>query len=273
MLFLKALGLGATITVIAIGALIGGLHLRAPPAPTTAEIVPSGSEAQSRAEIVPPSLREIPPTQPRQSEVSRQFSGPNFSSEGAVQKTLARSIQKELRRVGCYDGPIDGSWSHGTREALESFTRALKISLPSIVPDHIILTAVESYGPTVCELRAPVAPIEYRDTGSGLSASDTTGVENGVRSSAQTFAPQPGVTSERDPQEPDRQAASTRLNASETLPAVPLVDAIRSSETTAAELPVAAPSAVQAKERRKSAASTAPARASSPFSHLQSNAP
>ena len=35
--------------------------------------------------------------------------------------TLARELQKELRRVGCYDGEITGVWSSDARRAMKAF--------------------------------------------------------------------------------------------------------------------------------------------------------
>ncbi|HEY7084817.1 MAG TPA: putative peptidoglycan binding domain-containing protein, partial [Hyphomicrobiaceae bacterium] len=36
--------------------------------------------------------------------------------------SLARELQKELRRVGCYEGELNGVWTPATRRAMKTFT-------------------------------------------------------------------------------------------------------------------------------------------------------
>src|SRR5258708_1209150 len=36
---------------------------------------------------------------------------------------LARSVQNELKRVGCYSGAIDGDWNAASRRSLDQFNR------------------------------------------------------------------------------------------------------------------------------------------------------
>src|SRR5262245_23482919 len=43
---------------------------------------------------------------------------------------LARELQKELRRVGCYEGEIHGAWTASTKRAMKAFTERVNASLP-----------------------------------------------------------------------------------------------------------------------------------------------
>jgi uncharacterized caspase-like protein len=65
---------------------------------------------------------------------------------------LTRSLQAELKRVGCDPGAIDGVWGVGAREALAEFIRLAKLSLPA-EPSAAALDAVSSHKKRVCPLR------------------------------------------------------------------------------------------------------------------------
>lgn len=77
------------------------------------------------------------------------------SSGGRVQdlgqrRDLARSIQEELRRVGCYSGDIDGSWGTSTQRAMRTFTERVNATLPTDQPDYILLTLLQGQTETTC---------------------------------------------------------------------------------------------------------------------------
>jgi hypothetical protein len=63
---------------------------------------------------------------------------------------LTRDLQKELQRVGCYDGPIDGDWGDGSRRALERFARRADTSLDIDRPSRKALKTVEDVDRRVC---------------------------------------------------------------------------------------------------------------------------
>jgi hypothetical protein len=67
-------------------------------------------------------------------------------------RSLARSLQTELKRVGCDAGEIDGQWGDKGREALASFGRHAKMSMPSQEPTAEALEAVASRKDRVCPL-------------------------------------------------------------------------------------------------------------------------
>jgi peptidoglycan hydrolase-like protein with peptidoglycan-binding domain len=63
---------------------------------------------------------------------------------------LARELQSELKRVGCYGGEINGVWSGSTRQAIKAFIDRVNATLPTDEPDSILLTLVRSYQGKVC---------------------------------------------------------------------------------------------------------------------------
>src|SRR5262249_10353769 len=67
-------------------------------------------------------------------------------------RTLARSLQTELKRVGCDPGEVDGQWGDKGRDALASFGRHAKVSMPSQEPTAEALEAVSSRKDRVCPL-------------------------------------------------------------------------------------------------------------------------
>jgi uncharacterized caspase-like protein len=67
-------------------------------------------------------------------------------------RVLARSLQTELKRVGCDPGEIDGQWGDKGREALDQFGRHAKMSMPSQEPTAAALDAVTARKERVCPL-------------------------------------------------------------------------------------------------------------------------
>ncbi len=68
---------------------------------------------------------------------------------------LARDIQRELKRVGCYDGDVSGEWSPGTRRAMKTFIDRVNAALPIDEPDHILRTMVQGHPGFACGKACP----------------------------------------------------------------------------------------------------------------------
>jgi hypothetical protein len=68
----------------------------------------------------------------------------------ADREMLARNIQRELRRMGCYRGDIDGTWGPQSRQAMGAFTAALKLRIPFDAPDEMMLRLVQGQPQRVC---------------------------------------------------------------------------------------------------------------------------
>jgi hypothetical protein len=69
--------------------------------------------------------------------------------------SLARELQRELRRVGCYDGEINGNWTPSARRAMKAFTDRVNASLPTERPDYILLRLVQGSPERVCGASCP----------------------------------------------------------------------------------------------------------------------
>ena len=68
---------------------------------------------------------------------------------------LARELQRELRRVGCYDGEINGGWTTSTKRAMKTFTERVNASLPVEEPDLVLLTLVQGQTDKTCGRPCP----------------------------------------------------------------------------------------------------------------------
>ncbi|MDX2156106.1 MAG: hypothetical protein SFW09_06305 [Hyphomicrobiaceae bacterium] len=82
-------------------------------------------------------------------DADSEASGTPSRPDDATRK-LARSIQVELKRVGCYDGEVDGAWTATTRRAMQEFNRRVRASLATERPDYILLTLLQGHTPRAC---------------------------------------------------------------------------------------------------------------------------
>ena len=67
-----------------------------------------------------------------------------------VSVALVRGLQNELRRVGCYDGRVDGDWGPASRFAMASFVKSVNAALPTGRPDTILLSLVRRHSGSAC---------------------------------------------------------------------------------------------------------------------------
>jgi len=68
---------------------------------------------------------------------------------------LARDIQRELQRVGCYVGEIDGVWGGGSKRAILMFMDRVNASLPTREPDVFMLSLLRGQNDAVCGSACP----------------------------------------------------------------------------------------------------------------------
>lgn len=148
-------------------------------------------------------------------QVSRNSMRP---SDDASRANLAREIQAELRRVGCYDGNIDGDWGPAAKRAMKSFTDRVNAVLPMEQPDYILLTLVKGHlnkacgagcapGEIVaeggrCIAKAVIAqPVRKRDANpaAGVKAESPALAQTNAGSWSATVAPRPAVTPQSAP--------------------------------------------------------------------------
>ncbi len=68
---------------------------------------------------------------------------------------LGRELQRELSRVGCYEGELNGMWTPAMRKAMKAFTDRVNAALPIDEPDYILLTLVRGHKDKVCNVTCP----------------------------------------------------------------------------------------------------------------------
>jgi hypothetical protein len=111
--------------------------------------------------VVPPR----PATGPGQS-VEAQAALPRTSDRSG----LVRELHKELKRVGCYDGDLNGAWSSASRQAMRRFTQSVNAKLPIEEPDVVGLKLVQSHAQSVCS----ACPADQRETHGACAQSAAT---------------------------------------------------------------------------------------------------
>ena len=72
-------------------------------------------------------------------------------SRKTTQQEIGRSLQRELKRVGCYDDVISGEWTEAAKRAMRAFNAKVNATLPTDAPDHILLTLVSGHRGRACE--------------------------------------------------------------------------------------------------------------------------
>jgi peptidoglycan hydrolase-like protein with peptidoglycan-binding domain len=68
---------------------------------------------------------------------------------------LTRELQRELRRVGCYGGEINGVWTTSSRLAMKTFVERANAALPIDNPDPVLLSLVQGYRDRACGVACP----------------------------------------------------------------------------------------------------------------------
>ena len=76
---------------------------------------------------------------------------------------IGRQLQKELKRVGCYSGELNGVWTTSTRRAMQAFIDRVNAVLPIGQPDGILLALVQGHPNKVCGAPCPAGQGLSRD--------------------------------------------------------------------------------------------------------------
>jgi hypothetical protein len=63
---------------------------------------------------------------------------------------IAREAQKELHRVGCYEGDVSGIWTPSSRLAAQRFIDRVNAKLPIDKPDEVLLALLRDQSGFVC---------------------------------------------------------------------------------------------------------------------------
>ena len=106
---------------------------------------------------------------------------PRLAEEDAVltiaPEELARAVQTELKRVGCYQMAVDGSWGKGSRTALTSYFLAKKTVPESLEPTDSLFTRLSDEPKVVCAARVAKSAVRTgkRTVTADASAQTNTG--------------------------------------------------------------------------------------------------
>ena len=73
---------------------------------------------------------------------------------------LAKAVQAELKRVGCYQMRVDGSWGKGSRTALTSYFLAKRNVPLSLEPTDALYDTLRSEDKVVCEVRVAKSAVK-----------------------------------------------------------------------------------------------------------------
>ncbi len=73
---------------------------------------------------------------------------------------LAKGVQGELKRVGCYQMGVDGSWGKGSRTALTSYYLAKKIVPSSLEPTVGLFDQLSAEPTVVCQARVAKSAVK-----------------------------------------------------------------------------------------------------------------
>jgi peptidoglycan hydrolase-like protein with peptidoglycan-binding domain len=82
--------------------------------------------------------------------------GPNDSF------SITRDAQRELQRLGCYDGEINGDWSQSSRAAAERFLDRVNAKLPTDEADVVLLALLQGQKNFVCSHCPPGQMLDPR---------------------------------------------------------------------------------------------------------------
>ncbi len=120
----------------------------------------------------------------RQATVVPEYRGPQYGMSDAA--SVTRDAQKELQRVGCYDGEISGVWTPASRQAAHQFLDRINARLPVDKPDEVLLALLRSSKDGVCGScpRGQEADAAGRCTPAALLRRPTARVVTGSLSSA-----------------------------------------------------------------------------------------
>ena len=68
---------------------------------------------------------------------------------------LTRELQRQLRRVGCYSGEINGVWTQSSQRAMQTFINRVNARLSVERPDHALLAMTQSHPDKACKSPCP----------------------------------------------------------------------------------------------------------------------
>jgi hypothetical protein len=118
------------------------------PAPEVKTATPTPAPADPAPEVKTAALNQTPANPAEADDASPE---------------LFAKLQKELQRIGCYSGPLDGKWNDASDKALAKFAEirgSRTRSLASLEPNQVSLDAVSAEKNRVCPLTCGPGTVE-----------------------------------------------------------------------------------------------------------------
>jgi hypothetical protein len=105
----------------------------------SASSAPAAPPSEEKTKVATLEKPAVAPSQPKKE-----------ADSDAIKTNIARDLQRELARVGCSVGHIDGKWGRRSRDALRKFDHYVKLDLDPRVPSRGALEAVRKHHGPVC---------------------------------------------------------------------------------------------------------------------------
>jgi len=152
--------------LVAISGLLAALLLAPDPPPSRPRAATVAPWADVSVAAVPDDTAPVTqyPPKPEVVDVGQPYAEPAARMQAASpartalrpgdRTGIARELQRELKRVGCYGGEVNGTWTPATRKAAKSFTERVNAALPD-EPDLVLLTLVQAQQGEVCGAGCP----------------------------------------------------------------------------------------------------------------------
>jgi hypothetical protein len=129
-----------------------------PPEEARGGTAPAGAAPEIPAPLPAPVPAPVPVAMPRPAPPpapgAPAATAPPVAA-GVDLRSIAELLQAELRRVGCYAGPVDGSWGRSSAEAVQRFNERTRSSLDAAAPGLDAVKAVSERAARVCPLSCP----------------------------------------------------------------------------------------------------------------------
>jgi hypothetical protein len=128
--------------------------LRVGPVAFVVSLIAAANSVVSFAAIAEPEHSEQPDLVVVTLPSRAQLASPGALSDPTVgplsQFAIAREAQKELRRLGCYEGESSGIWTPSSRLAAQRFVDRVNAKLPADKPDEILLALLRDQSGAIC---------------------------------------------------------------------------------------------------------------------------
>jgi uncharacterized caspase-like protein len=141
---------------------------------------------------------------------------PPASTESRALDDTARLLQNELKRVGCYEGEVDSSWSMRARWSLDRFNKNAGLKLDTSAASFEALDAVKTRPSRVCPLECGTREVERN----GICVAKTCPRGETLEANGRCTAPRK-ATAQRAPKE--RAERAPRAAGIESQPSAPAV--------------------------------------------------